>query len=164
MKIVVLVAATLTAQRALGWPGAPSWFTLPLLPVVFLVGPALLRHDRRWVHLAIVLGLAWDIVLESVVGPGGIAWSAGALVTARLAGFVADRSAKAWLSFGAIGALTVSVVRRLALLPLGISEAWSWTDLALCVGLTAALCGLVGWVLALDLPTRWRRYRARKLR
>ena len=164
MRIVVLVAVTLAVQRALGWPGEPQWASLLLLPMVFLVGPAMLYHDRRWVHLAIALGLAWDIVLESVIGPGGIAWSAGALVIARLAGIVADRSAKAWFTFGAVGAAIVTLARRLALLLLGVSEAWRWTDLALCVGLTAAWCALVGWTLGLDLPTRWRRYRARKLR
>jgi len=164
MRIVALVAVALTVQRALGWPGGPQWAPLLLLPMVFLVGPALLHHDRRWVHLAIALGLAWDVVLEPVIGPGGIAWSAGALVIARLASIVADRSAKAWFAFGATGAATVTLARWLALLPLGISTAWRWTDLALCVGLTAAWCCLVGWTLTLDLPTRWRRHRAKKLR
>jgi cell shape-determining protein MreD len=164
MRIVAMVAVALTIQRALGWPGGPTWAPLLLLPMVFLVGPALLHHDRRWVHLAIILGLAWDVVLESVIGPGGIAWSIAALVTARLAGIIADRSAKAWFAFGAVGAATLTLARQLVLLPLGISEAWRWTDLALSVGLTALWCGLVGWTLALDLPARWRSYRARKLR
>jgi hypothetical protein len=161
---VLLVAGVLTLQRALGWPGGPSWSVLVLLPMVFLVGPALIHHDRRWVHLAIILGLAWDLVMEPVIGPGGIAWSASALVISRLAGIVADRSAKAWFAFGAVGAATVILVRRLALLPLGITEPWRWTDLVLSFGLTALWCGAVGWVRALDLPARWRVYRARKLR
>ena len=164
MRIVVLAAVTLAIQRALGWPGGPPWATLLLLPMVFLVAPAMLHHDRRWVQFAIVLGLAWDIVLESVIGPGGIAWSACALVIAWLAGIVADRSARAWFAFGAVGAAIMTLARRVALLPLGISEAWRWTDLALCVGLTALWCGFVGWILGLDIPTRWRRHRARKLR
>ena len=88
--------------------------------------------------------------MEPVIGPGGIAWSAGALVINRLAGIVADRSARAWFAFGAVGTATVTLVHRLALLPLGITEPWRWIDLVLSLGLTALWCGTVGWIRALE--------------
>jgi fumarate reductase subunit D len=104
------------------------------------------------------------VFLEPIVGPGGIAWSTAALVVVKLANFVADRSSKAWFAFGAVGTVVVLVVHRLVLMLLGVNEPWRWIDLASSVGVTALWCGLVGFVLSLDVPARWRAYRARKLR
>jgi hypothetical protein len=160
----LLIAVTLLLQRGLGVPGGPEFLSLLVLPMVWVVGPALLDNSRRWVWIALVMGLTWDVLLEPIVGPGGIAWSAAALVVVRLATFVADRSSKAWFAFGAVGTAVVLLVHRLVLMLLGGHEPWRWIDLASSVGVTALWCGLVGWILALDLPTRWRAYRARKLR
>jgi hypothetical protein len=135
-----------------------------LLPMVFIIGPPLLVEERRWPHFALVLGLAWDLLLEPVVGPGAIAWSAAAVAVATVTPLVADRSSRAWLAFGALGATLVIVVRHLALLPLGLSTGLTLRSLATSVVLTSLWCGLVGWLIALDLPQRWRRHRARKLR
>lgn len=160
----LLIAATLVLQRALGAPGGPHWSGLLLLPTVWVVGPVMLGGGRRWVWVALAIGLGWDLLLEPIVGPGAIAWSAAALASLWLAGIVADRSPKAWLGLAAVAALVVVEVHRLALLPLGVSRSIPWTAVAASVAVTAAWCGLVGWVLALDLPTRWRTWRARKLR
>jgi hypothetical protein len=164
MKAALLAAAALVLQRALGWPGMPSWAGLVVLPMVFVVGPSLLRYDRRWTLLAIVLGLGWDLMLEPVVGPGGIAWSAAALALSALAGIVADRSPKAWFAFGAASTSTVPGVQSLALLPLGLTSPVDWRLLLLTTLATAVWCGVVGWMRALDVPARWRSYRARTLR
>ncbi len=48
------------------------------------------------------------------------------------------------------------VVRHLALMPLGLPTELTWRYLLLSVVLTSLWCGLVGWIIALDLPTRWR--------
>jgi hypothetical protein len=159
-----LILVTLMAQRALGVPGGPEYAGLLLLPMVWVVGPAVLDNSRRWVWIALVMGLGWDILLEPIIGPGGVAWSAAALVVLRLANFVADRSAKAWFAFGVVGAIVVLLVHRLMLAILGIHEPWLWFDLAVAVAVTALWCGAVGWVLSRNLPARWRAYRARKLR
>jgi len=161
---LLLVALSLAAQLLLGWPLWPGWLASILLPMVFVVGPPLLREERRWPHFAILLGLAWDLVLEPVVGPGAIAWSAAAVLVGVLAPLVADRTPKAWFAFGAVGALVMVSVRQLALLPLGIATPLTWRFVLVTAGLTAVWCGGVGWLLAVDLPTRWRAYRARKLR
>ena len=164
MTTAVLVAVTLLLQRALGAPGGPHHSGLLLLPMVWIVGPALLAGGRRWVWIGLLMGLGWDLLLEPIVGPGGIAWSAAALLVLWLQTIVADRSPKAWLAFGAIATAVVLEVYRLALLPLGVSRPLRWIDLAISVAATALWCGLVGWLLALDLPRRWRVWRARKLR
>jgi len=164
MKVVFLAAATLAAQVALGLPSSPPWMAAVLLPVVFITAPPLLQSERRWPHFALLLGLAWDLMLEPVVGPGAIAWSAAAVVISLVVPLVADRSPRAWLAFGALGAALVIVVREVALLPLGMTGGLSWRSAAVSVSLTAGWCCLIGWIIALDLPSRWLRYRSRKLR
>lgn len=164
MKLAILIVVSLVAQVALGRPAAPDWFSLILLPTVFIIAPSLLHAERRWPHFALVLGLAWDLMLEPVVGPGAIAWSAAAVVVSLVAPLVANRSTRAWLAFGALGAALMIIVRHLALLPLGLATTLTWEYLLTSVALTSVWCGLVGWVIAMDLPVRWRGYRARKLR
>ena len=164
MSTIALAAVTLIVQRALGWPGIPVEASLVTLPMVWIVAGALLRHGRHWTQLAIVLGLGWDLLLEPVIGPGGIAWSAAALTLSLLAGLVADRSAKAWFAFGAAGTVLVVLIRSLTLLPLGIRTPIVWSAFLLNVVVTAAWCGLIGWLRAQDLATRWRASRARTLR
>jgi hypothetical protein len=164
MKVVVFAVGSLFAQYALGFPGAPSWFVAPLLPMVFIVGPTLRLTERRWPHYALLLGLGWDLIFEPVIGPGAIAWSAAAVVVGALVPLVADRSSRAWFVFGALGAYVMVTMRHLALIPLGLSFDLTWTYVVLTIVLTASWCGLVGWLLALDVPQRWRLFRARKLR
>jgi hypothetical protein len=164
MKTVLLVALSLVAQVALGWPRSPVWLSAILLPMVFVVGPPLLFEERRWPHFALALGLAWDVVLEPVMGPGAIAWSAAAVAVSIVVPLVADRSPRAWLVFGALGAGIMIVVRHLALVPLGLSTELTWRYLLLSIVLTSLWCGLVGLVITLDLPTWWRSHRSRKLR
>lgn len=164
MKIAFLVALTLVVQLALGWPTAPAWLATILLPMLFIIGPPLLREERRWPHAALALGLAWDLVLEPVIGPGAIAWSAAAVAVSAVVPLVADRSPRAWLAFGALGTATVILARHLALMPLGLATELTLRYLVTSIVLTSLWCGLVGWLLALGLPGRWRRYRARKLR
>ena len=160
----LLIAVTLLLQRALGAPGGPQWSGLVLLPVAWIVGSALTITGRRLVWTSVVIGLGWDVLLEPVVGPGGIAWSAAALALLRLAAIVADRSSTAWFAFGAVGAGLVLVCQRLVLLPLGMDPGWGWADLGLSVVATGWWCWAVGFILQLDLPARWRAWRARKLR
>lgn len=163
--ITVLVLLSLIVQRALGWPGMPLWADLVVLPMVWIVAPALLRHDRAWVYLAFALGLAWDLVLNlEVVGPGGVSWSAAALGLNLLGGFVADRSPKAWFAFGAAGTAVLIAAHTVALLPLGLRVPMSWQHVLLSVVLTGTWCGFVGWMLALQPLARWHTYRARRLR
>ena len=164
MKIALLFVVTLVAQITFGWPGAPWWSASILLPMVFIVGPPLIQTERRWPHAAIAIGLAWDLVLEEVVGPGAIAWSATAVLIGVLVPLVADRSPRAWFAFGGIGALQMNVVRAAVRVPLGLSTDLAWQTLMISVLLTALWCGLVGFVLSLDLPQRLRAHRARKLR
>jgi hypothetical protein len=159
-----LIAATLLAQCVLGLPGIPYWAAELIVPVVWVVAPCLLHHDQGWPYQALGIGLAWDILLEPIIGPGGIAWSAAALVCSGLAIVVADRSPRAWIAFGAIAAAAILVVRQLALLPLGQAEPLQWLSLLRSMLLTGAWCGLVNWVILLDLPRRWRQHRARRLR
>lgn len=165
MVIALLVVLTMAVQVALTAPGSPVWAAEVLLPMVWIVGPAMRLHSPRWSYLALALGLGWDLVLgEVVIGPGGIAWSAAALATFSAAGIVADRSPRAWFGLGAAGALVFLSVRYLALLPLGLATPIPWSTLVRSPLLTGAWCGLVGVVLALDLPARYRQRRARKLR
>jgi hypothetical protein len=160
----LLIGVTLLLQRALGVPGGPTWAGLVLLPAVWIAGPALRSAGRRWVWVAMVMGLGWDLLMEPIVGPGGIAWSAAALAVIRLAGIVADRSSKAWFAFGGLAAAVMLAVQRLTLLPLGVDVGWRLTDLGLSAVATAVWCGVVGWIISLDVPSRWRAWRARKLR
>ena len=163
--IALLVLLSLVMQRGLGLPGMPLWADLVILPMVWIVAPALLRHDRRWVYLAFVLGFAWDLVLNrEVVGPGSISWSAAALGLSVLAGVVADRSPKAWFAFGAAGAALFIGARSVALLPLGLWVPLTWNHLVLSIVLTGVWCGILGWLRALDPVMRWRAHRARTLR
>ena len=164
MKVALLVTLTLVAQIVLGLPESPPWLTAILLPMVFVVGPPLLMADRRWPHFALLLGLAWDLVIEPVVGPGAIAWSASAVAVSYVVPLVADRSPRAWAAFGALGAGLMIVVRQLALMPLGLAAELTGSYVLLSVSLTSLWCGLVGWIIALELPMRWATYRARKLR
>ncbi len=164
MKMVILVAVTFVAQLALGWPIEPTWLSTILLPIIFIVAPPLLMEERRWPHFALVLGLAWDLVFEPVVGPGAIAWSAAAVAVSAIVPLFADRSPRAWFAFGALGATLMIVVRHVCLIPLGLSTDLTWRYVLMSSVLTSFWCGFVGWVIALDLPTRWNARRARKLR
>lgn len=158
------VLLTLAAQRVLGLPGLPGWAADPLLPAVWIVAAALRSRERPWPLAALLIGLGWDLVLEPVVGPGGIAWSAAALALNGLAGVVADRSPKAWAGFGATAAALVTLVHHLAVLPLGLGSSLSAAQVLRTAVFTGAWCGLVGLVSALGLPQRWRTLRARRLR
>ena len=164
MTLFVLVVATLLGQRLLSWPGMPPEAGLVVLPMIWVVAGALLERGRRSIYLALLLGLGWDLVLEAVIGPGGIAWSATALVLGALAALVADRGPRAWFLFGAAGTVVLVIVRDAALAPLVVPEAWSWTSLVLGSIAAAVWCGLVGWIRAMDMPRRWRAFRTRRLR
>jgi hypothetical protein len=164
MKSVALALLALFAQRLLGLPGLPSWSSEILLPMALIVAMSLKRHERQWPYGALLLGLGWDAVLEPVVGPGGIAWSAAALCLSAASRLVADRSPKAWVGFGAVGTVVVLVVQWFALLPLGLGTSWNPPSMLRTVLFTALWCGAVGTISRLDLPTHWRAYRARRLR
>ena len=164
MRLAILIALSFVAQVLLGWPVSPGWLSTILLPMVFLVGPPLLFEERRWPHFALFLGLAWDLIFEPIVGPGAIAWSASAVAVSAMVPLFADRSPRAWFAFGAFGAGIMIVVRHLCLIPLGLSTDLTLRYILTSVVLTSCWCGLVGCVIALDLPTRWNARRARKLR
>ncbi len=163
-RIFVLAATTLVFQRILGLPGLPAWAPEVVLPMAWIVGSILRSNEKRWPFEALLLGLAWDLLLEPVVGPGGIAWTATSLCLMAMGGVVADRSAKSWAAFGAAGALVLTTVYHLTLLPLGLAASLTLSSLLRTAALTGLWCGLVGVVLALDLPKQWRAYRVRKLR
>ena len=162
--ITVLAGVTLVLQRVLGMPGMPAWFGYLMLPMIWIVAASLARKERHWPYEALLLGLAWDLLLGPVVGPGGIAWTAACLSLYGLASVVADRSPRAWAAFGAVGAVVVILVQRLALMPLGLANFLTISQLALSAVLTGLWCGFVGAVLALDLGKHWRAYHVRKLR
>ncbi len=164
MNTTFLLVVIFVAQVVLGWPVSPGWLSTILLPMVFVVGPPLLMEERRWPRFALLLGLVWDLLFEPVIGPGAIAWSAAAVAVSAVAPLVADRSPRAWSAFGALGAGLMILVRHIALIPLGMSTDLTWRYLLFSIGLTSLWCGVVGWVIALDLPSRWRARRARKLR
>ncbi len=164
MKTAALALLALFAQRLLGLPGLPSWSSEILLPMALIVAMSLKRRERRWPYEALLLGLGWDAVLEPVVGPGGIAWSAAALCLSAASRLVADRSPRAWVGFGAVGTVVVLVVQRLALLPLGLGTSWNLPSMIRIVLFTALWCGVIGAVSTLDLQKHWHAYRARKLR
>ena len=163
-RVFALALLTLIAQRLLGAPGLPMWLSEINLPTVLIVAASLRGREWRWPYGALLLGLGWDLLLEPVVGPGGVAWSAAALCLLALAFFVADRSAKAWAVFGAVGALVVTLVHEVALLPLGLGTSMTVPHLVRTTILSGLWCGLVNVVLVLDIPTRWRAHRVRKLR
>lgn len=164
LQILVLAFASLIVQRIFGVPGMPRFLSLILLPMVWIVALSLLRKERHWPWEALILGLAWDLLLGPVVGPGGIAWTASCLGLFALAGVVADRSPKAWAAFGAVGAVIVILVQRLAAAPLGLSTSLTLEDTIWSSLLTGLWCGVAGTILSLDLGKRWRAYRVRKLR
>ena len=164
MKYFGLALLTLFVQRLLGMPGLPPWSAEILLPMALIVAMSLKGHERHWPYEALLLGLGWDAVLEPVVGPGGIAWSAAALCLFAVARLVADRSPISWAGFGAIGTAVFLVVRHLAMLPLGLGISWNLLSMIRTVLFTALWCGAIGTLLTLDLPKHWRAYRVRKLR
>jgi hypothetical protein len=164
VRVFLLAAAALVLQRILGLPGLPAWAPEILLPMALIVGSTLRSTERRWPFDALLLGLFWDLMLEPVVGPGGIAWTATSLCLIAMGGFVADRSAKSWAAFGAVGALVLTTAYHLALVPLGLASSLTLSSLLRTAALTGLWSGLVGVVLALDLPKQWRAYRVRKLR
>lgn len=163
-RVVVLAASTLVVQRVFGMPGMPAWLPNIILPMVWIVAASLIRKERHWPYEALLLGLAWDLLFGSVVGPGGIAWTAACLSLYALASVVADRSPRAWLGFGGVGAAIVILVQRLAEWPLGLTTSLTVENLLWSMVLTGLWCGLVGMVLALDFAKHWRAYRVRKLR
>jgi hypothetical protein len=161
---VALILITFLAQRVLGVPAAPRWAGELLLPMVWLVGPAMTEKEWRQFLPGLWIGLLWDLALEPVIGPGAIAWSVAGLAVRAVGGVLADRSARAWFLLGALGAILVVLARGLAELPLGILTPFGWGHVVRSAALTATWCGLVAWGLGLDLPGRWRSYRARRLR
>ena len=163
-KIAALAVVTLVVQRVLGLPGMPAWFGHLILPMIWIVAAALGRKERHWPYGALLLGLAWDLLFGPVIGPGGIAWTAACLSLYGLASVVADRSPLAWAAFGAVGAVVVIFVQRLALAPLGLANYFSISQLMWSAIFTGLWCGFVGMVLALDLGKHWRAYQVRKLR
>jgi len=163
-KITILAAVTLVLQRVLGMPGMPAWCGHLILPTIWIVAASLVRKERYWPYEALLLGLAWDLLFGPVVGPGGIAWTAACLSLYGLASVVADRSPRAWAAFGAVGAVVVILVQRLAVMPLGLASFLTFGQLVWSATLTGLWCGFVGMVLALDLGERWRAYQVRKLR
>ncbi len=164
VRLILPVLLTLLIQRTLGMPGLPPWTAEIILPVVWIVAAALLKRERGWPYEALLIGLSWDVLLEPVIGPGGIAWTAACLALYSLASLVADRSPKAWVGLGLVGAAVVTLVRQAALVPLGLPFSLTLSHWLRSVLFTGAWCGLVGIILALDLPGQWRNHRARKLR
>lgn len=164
MTTVILAAATLVLQRVLTHPGLPSLAGAIWVPLVWLVW-APLKEERRWPLWALVtLGLAWDVVMEPVIGPGGISWSAAGLTVAWIAARIADRSPAAWAGAGALAGGLVLLIRQLCFLPLGLKLAPAWPGAVKVVLLAALWCGAVGTVAGIDAPGAWRRFRRRRLR
>lgn len=164
LKIAVFAAFSLILQRVLGMPGMPVWFGHLILPMIWIVAASLVRKERHWPYEALLLGLAWDLLFGPVIGPGGIAWTATCLSLYGLASVVADRSPRAWAAFGAVGAVVVILVQRLALMPLGLASFLTFSQLVWSAILTGLWCGFVGTVLGFDLGKHWRAYQVRKLR
>jgi hypothetical protein len=133
--------------------------------VVWLVYRPLRDHDEGVFFVGLILGLVWDVVLgEPLIGPGGISWSAAALAVRGMASLLVDRSPRAWVAFGALATVVVLVTRWIALLPLGYSyPIWNLASLEV-VAFTGLWCGVIGWLLRLDVQTRWNEYRVRRLR
>ncbi len=164
MKIALTVFLTFVAQWILGLPAAPTWLQGVLLPMVWIIGPPM-RH--RFDHIFVAglgLGLGWDLLFEPIIGPGAFAWSAAALAVAWTIRKVGDHSARSWGVLGAGGALLVSGLRYVALLPLGLAVPPRFLDLVIGAVSTGLWCALVAFILAADLPGRVRRYRRSRLR
>ena len=164
MKVFLAVLLTYMVQWMLGIPAAPSWLQWVLLPMVWIVAPPMRHRFDRIFFVGLALGLGWDLLFEPIVGPGMIAWSATALVVAWIIRKVGDHSARSWSILGAVGTVLVSGVAYLALLPLGAASLPRLADLAVGAILTGLWCGLVAFVLAMNLPARVRRYRRSRLR
>ena len=64
----------------------------------------------------------------------------------------------------AVGALVITLVQEVALLPLGFGLSVTVSHLVRTAALSGLWCGLVSAVKALDIPRRWRAYRVRRLR
>lgn len=163
MKWGLLFIASFVVQRLLGLPGFPAWGTGLLVPAVWLVVVATRTEAPSALLVGLGIGGIWDIVMEPIVGPGAIAWSAAAVIVAWTASWVADRSPRMWAALGALAAAAVHLVHELALLPLGVATPLRWRTLVVSVALTGLWCGLVGWSLTLDLAGRWAHYRRRRL-
>ncbi len=164
LKTFVLLALTLAIQRLLGHPQAAPLAAAVLLPMPWVIGPPLLAQERNWYWLAFGIGIAWDLLFEPVIGPGAIAWSAPALCAWLGASVVAERRFRAWFAYGAGGALVFWITRSVCYFPLGFSGTPTWSWIGASVLLTGIWCATVYAILALDLPMRWRRQRARRLR
>ncbi len=164
MKWAILVAATYLVQRLLGAPGMPWWAAAPLLPAVWLIVPVVRGGRPHPLALGIGAGVAWDLLMEPIVGPGGIAWSAAAIVVAWSASRFGDRRPKTWGLLGLAAAAVIVTVRHLALALIGGAPAAAGGALALRIALTGAWCWLTAAIAAANLPTRWRRLRRRRLR
>ncbi len=164
MTAALLVLLSLVAQRTLGAPGVPAVLALLVVPAIWVVWPTMTRHGGLAFWPALALGLAWDLLMGPVVGPGAVAWSGAALVVAATASLVADRSPAAWTLFGGLTALLVVLGRHLLLVPLGLAGDLSLTSLALAAALTGVWCGLVGWLRAVNPAARVHEYRSRRLR
>ena len=162
--VFFVVILMLVTQRALGSPGVPAWAGEILLPMAFVVALPMLHTRRRWPLAGLLVGLGWDFLMEGIIGPGGIAWSATSLALGATADVVADRRARAWAAAGAFGALVVEVARHLSLLPLGLASGLTLPHLLRTMLFTGLWCGFVGWIYLLGLPARWQEYRTRKLR
>ena len=63
-KIVFFAVVTLVLQRILGMPGMPAWFGHLILPMIWIVAASLLRKERHWPYEALLLGLAWGLLLD----------------------------------------------------------------------------------------------------
>ncbi len=163
MKLGAAVVGTLVLQRLLGTPGIPGWLSLSLLPMVWLVALPMLHRRVNPVVLGVLTGLGWDLLLEPVVGPGGIAWSAAALAVAWVTGRIAHRSPGAWGGLGVLGVLVFTGFRFLAHLPLGIATPPVPLHVAAGALSTGIWCAAAGWLATADLPGRWRRLRTRRL-
>jgi hypothetical protein len=162
--VVLAVLATLALQRALGASGSPLLGAVVLLPMPWIVGPALRTRDRRWFVASFVLGILWDAVVEEpVIGPGGIAWSAAAVVAWWLSGTIADRGPRMWFVTGVVATSTTLLARAASLAPLGLASMPALGPTGVTAITTGALCAVVGWLFDADLPQRWRRYRSRRL-
>ncbi len=164
MIVVGGLIVTYLVQGLFGIPGSPAWLVDLMLPVPWLLAPVLLGRRVSVFGLGLALGLAWDLVTGSIVGPGAIAWSAAGLAVDRSSQVIADRSVLAWGAFGMVCAALAIMLRQVALLPLGEDGGWGWYRLARSVVLTGVLSAAVGWMIQLDLIARWKLYQRRKLR
>ncbi|RLE23566.1 MAG: hypothetical protein DRJ65_11570 [Acidobacteria bacterium] len=164
LKIFVLVAVTLAAQRLLGHPQTMPYAAALLLPMPWVIGPPLLALERRWYWLAFGIGLSWDLLFEPVIGTGAIAWSAPALCTWIGASIMAEQRTRAWFVFGAGGTLVFWLVRSICYFPLGLPGTPTWSWIGASALLTGLWCASVHAVLAFDLPARWRQRRTHRLR